>query len=151
MKTFRVCASGFVTDCELTLLWELLEMSANDVMAQIRMLPEKERVELARMLTEETDWLDDVLDPAFAETRMDEPERPVELLLRERGLLQLSLSRCSPNTSLLLRQKLEPAKSRGCMETSAEGWIHSQERTFSTVNAIDVEMPLRSGIHGRAT
>ncbi len=62
-------------------------MSANEVMAQIMALPEREKAKLATMLVEETDWLEDVLDTAIAKSRMDEPERPVEMLLREQGLL----------------------------------------------------------------
>jgi hypothetical protein len=63
-------------------------MSANEVMAQITTLPEPERLKLARMLAEQTDWLDDILDLAIAEARIGEPERPVEHLLREQGLRQ---------------------------------------------------------------
>ena len=62
-------------------------MSANEVMAQIMALPEREKAKLASMLVEETDWLEDVLDVAIIKTRMDEPERPAEMLMREQGLL----------------------------------------------------------------
>jgi hypothetical protein len=57
-----------------------------EIVAQIKILPEAERVKLAQMLAEETDLLDDALDIALATERMDEPERPVEFLLREQGL-----------------------------------------------------------------
>ena len=61
-------------------------MSANEVMAEIRALPEQEQAKLARLLIEATDWLEDILDAAVAKARMEEPERPVEMLLREQGL-----------------------------------------------------------------
>ena len=61
-------------------------MSANEVMAEIRALPEPEQAKLARLLIEATDWLEDILDAAVAKARMEEPERPVEMLLREQGL-----------------------------------------------------------------
>lgn len=48
-------------------------------------LPEVEKAKLARLLAEETDWLEDALDATIAKARMGEPERPVELLLREQG------------------------------------------------------------------
>ena len=63
-------------------------MSANEIMSQISALPEREKAKLARRLGEETDWLEDVLDAAIAKARMDEPERPVEMLLREQRLLE---------------------------------------------------------------
>ena len=63
-------------------------MSANEIMSQISALPEREKAKLARRLVEETDWLEDVLDAAIAKARMDEPERPVEMLLREQRLLE---------------------------------------------------------------
>ena len=58
-------------------------MSANEVMAQIKALPQAEQEKLGRLLLEETDWLEDWLDAAIAQARMAEPERPVEMLLRE--------------------------------------------------------------------
>ena len=61
-------------------------MSANEVMAKIKALPEQEQAKLARLLIAETDWLEDLLDAAIAKARMQEPERPVEMLLREQGL-----------------------------------------------------------------
>ena len=61
-------------------------MSANEVMVQIKALPGREQEKLVHLLVEETDWLEDVLDAAIAKARMDEPERPVEMLLREQGL-----------------------------------------------------------------
>ena len=61
-------------------------MSANEVMAKIKALPEQEQAKLARLLIVETDWLEDLLDAAIAKARMQEPERPVEMLLREQGL-----------------------------------------------------------------
>ena len=64
-----------------------MTMSANEVMAQIMALPAPEKEKLACMLVEETDWLEDVLDAVVVNTRMDEPERPWEMLLREQGLL----------------------------------------------------------------
>ena len=63
-------------------------MSANEVMAEIRALPEQEQAKLARLLNEATDWLEDMVDAAVAKARMEEPERPVEMLLREQGLLE---------------------------------------------------------------
>ena len=63
-------------------------MSANEVMAEIRALPEPEQAKLARLLIEATDWLEDMVDAAVAKARMEEPERPVEMLLREQGLLE---------------------------------------------------------------
>ena len=62
-------------------------MSANEVMAQIKALPQAEQEKLGRLLLEETDWLEDWLDAAIAKARMVEPERPVEMLLCEQGLL----------------------------------------------------------------
>ena len=61
-------------------------MSASEVLAQIKRLPQPEQEEFVRLLLAETDWLEDVLDATIAELRMDEPERPVEMLLREQGL-----------------------------------------------------------------
>jgi hypothetical protein len=61
-------------------------MSASEVMAQIKDLPAPEQQKLARMLVEETDWLEDALDAAIAKARLTEPERPAEMLLREHGL-----------------------------------------------------------------
>ncbi len=61
-------------------------MSADEMMAQIKALPEREKAKLASMLVEETDWLEDALDAAVARVRMAEPERPAEMLLREQGL-----------------------------------------------------------------
>jgi hypothetical protein len=61
-------------------------MSAIEVMNEIKALPPAEQERLARLLVEETDWLEDILDAAIAKARMDEPERPVEMLLREQGL-----------------------------------------------------------------
>ena len=61
-------------------------MSAIEVMEEIRALPPVEQERLARLLVEETDWLEDMVDAAVAKARMDEPERPVEMLLREQGL-----------------------------------------------------------------
>ena len=55
-------------------------------MARIKALPEQEQAKLARLLIAETDWLENLLDAAIAKARMDEPERPVEMLLREQGL-----------------------------------------------------------------
>ncbi|MBI3417269.1 MAG: hypothetical protein HY043_18415 [Verrucomicrobia bacterium] len=63
-------------------------MSANEIMSQISALPEREKAKLANLLVAETDWLEDVLDTAIAKARMDEPERPVEMLLREQRLLE---------------------------------------------------------------
>ena len=61
-------------------------MSAIEVMNEIRALPQTEQERLVRLLVEETDWLEDMVDAAIAKARMDEPERPVEMLLREQGL-----------------------------------------------------------------
>ena len=61
-------------------------MSANEVMSQIKALPEREREKLVRLLVTESDWLKDLLDAAIAKARMEEPERPVDMLLREQGL-----------------------------------------------------------------
>lgn len=40
------------------------------------------------MLLSEGEWVEDLLDAALAKERMTEPERPVEMLLREHGLMQ---------------------------------------------------------------
>jgi hypothetical protein len=64
-----------------------MPMNANEVMAQIKSLPEPEPEKLLRLLAEETDWLENMLDVAVAKARMDESERPVEMLLHEEGLL----------------------------------------------------------------
>ena len=69
-------------------MWHNKGVSANEVMGQIMSLPEAEKEKLARMLLEQTDWLEDALDGAIAGARMNEPERPVEMLLREQGLLE---------------------------------------------------------------
>jgi hypothetical protein len=61
-------------------------MSAIEVMNEIKALPPAEQERLVRLLTQETDWLEDVMDAAIARARMDEPERPVAMLLREQGL-----------------------------------------------------------------
>lgn len=61
-------------------------MSAIEVMNEIKTLPPSERERLVRLLVEETDWLEDMVDAAIAKARMDEPERPVGMLLREQGL-----------------------------------------------------------------
>ena len=61
-------------------------MSAIDVMNEIKALPPIEQERLVRLLAEETDWLEDLMDAAVAQARMHEPERPVELLLREQHL-----------------------------------------------------------------
>ena len=61
-------------------------MSAIEVMNEIKTLPPTEQERLVRLLVEETDWLEDMVDAAIAKTRIDEPERPVEMLLREQGL-----------------------------------------------------------------
>lgn len=63
-------------------------MSVNELMAEIKRLPAVEQQKLARMLVEETDWLEDVVDAAITKSRIQEPERPVEMLLREQGLLE---------------------------------------------------------------
>ena len=62
-------------------------MSASEVIAQVKALPESEQAKFVRLLLEETDWREEAMDAAIARTRMDEPERPVEMLLREQGLL----------------------------------------------------------------
>ena len=62
-------------------------MSATEVMAQIKALPPPEQEKLIGMVVEQTDWLEDVLDATIAKARMNEPERPAEMLLREQGLL----------------------------------------------------------------
>lgn len=56
-------------------------------MAQVKALPQPEQEQFVRLLLEDTDWLEDALDAAIARDRMDEPERPVEMLLREQGLI----------------------------------------------------------------
>jgi len=56
------------------------------VLREIKALPAAEQERLVRLLAEETDWLEDAMDAAIAKARMDEPERPVEMLLREQGL-----------------------------------------------------------------
>ena len=61
-------------------------MSAIDVMNEIKAMPPAEQEKFVRLLAEETDWLEDLLDAAIAKARLDEPERPVEMLLREQGL-----------------------------------------------------------------
>jgi len=61
-------------------------MSASEVMAQVKRLPQPEQEKFMRLLLAETDWLEDMLDAAIAGVRMHEPERPVEMLLREQGL-----------------------------------------------------------------
>ena len=61
-------------------------MSAIDVMNEIKALPPAEQEKFVRLLAEETDWLEDLLDAAIAKARMREPERPAEMLLREQGL-----------------------------------------------------------------
>ena len=66
--------------------WHVIAMSAIEVMNEIKALPQTEQERLVRLLVEETDWLEDMMDAAIAKARMDEPERPVEMLLREQGL-----------------------------------------------------------------
>ena len=61
-------------------------MSAIEVMNEIKTLPPTEQERLVRLLVEETDWLEDMVDAAIAKARMDEPERSVVMLLREQGL-----------------------------------------------------------------
>ena len=61
-------------------------MSAIELMNEIKALPQTEQEKLIRLLVEETDWLEDVMDAAIAQKRMAEPERPIEMLLREQGL-----------------------------------------------------------------
>jgi hypothetical protein len=61
-------------------------MSAIELMNEIKALPQTEQEKLVRLLVEETDWLEDVMDAAIAQKRMAEPERPIEMLLREQGL-----------------------------------------------------------------
>ena len=61
-------------------------MSAIEVMNEIKTLPPTEQERLVRLLVEETDWLEDMVDAAIAKARMDEPERSVAMLLREQGL-----------------------------------------------------------------
>ncbi|MCW5553070.1 MAG: hypothetical protein KIS67_13035 [Verrucomicrobiae bacterium] len=61
-------------------------MSATEVMKEIKTLPPTEQERLVRLLVEETDWLEDMVDAAIAKARLDEPERPVAMLLREQGL-----------------------------------------------------------------
>lgn len=61
-------------------------MSAIEVMNEIKTLPPTEQERLVRLLVEETDWLEDMVDAAIAKARMEEPERPVEMLLREQRL-----------------------------------------------------------------
>jgi hypothetical protein len=61
-------------------------MSAIELMNEIKALPPAEQERLVRLLAEETDWLEDMVDAAIAKARMEEPERPVEMLLREQGL-----------------------------------------------------------------
>jgi len=53
------------------MIWHKRATSANEVMAQIKALPEREQAKLARLLVEETDWLEDVVDAAIAKARMD--------------------------------------------------------------------------------
>lgn len=62
-------------------------MRASEVLAEIKALPEAEQEHLVRLLLAETGWLEDLVDAVIARTRMDEPERPAEMLLREQGLL----------------------------------------------------------------
>lgn len=61
-------------------------MSAIEVMNEIKTLPPTEQERLVRLLVEETDWLEDMVDAAITKARMEEPERPVEMLLREQRL-----------------------------------------------------------------
>ena len=56
------------------------------MLREIKALPAAEQERLVRLLAEETDWLEDAMDAVIAKARMDEPERPVEMLLREQGL-----------------------------------------------------------------
>jgi len=56
------------------------------VLREIKALLAAEQERLVRLLAEETDWLEDAMDAAIAKARIDEPERPVEMLLREQGL-----------------------------------------------------------------
>ena len=69
-------------------MWQRSGMSANEIMSQIIALPEREKAKLVNLLVAETDWLEDGLDAVIAKARMDEPERPVEMLLREQRLLE---------------------------------------------------------------
>ena len=75
---FLLCLCGQV--------WQVTAVSAIDVLREIKALPAAEQEKLVRLLAEETDWLEDAMDAAIAKARMDEPERPVEMLLREQGL-----------------------------------------------------------------
>ena len=78
-----------ITAIELwSIIWKIDNMSVNELMAEIKRLPAVEQQKLARMLVEETDWLEDVVDAAITKSRIQEPERPVEMLLREQGLLE---------------------------------------------------------------
>ena len=61
-------------------------MSATEVLAQIQSLPHPAKSRLFRSVAEQTDWLEDIIDAAIAESRMDEPERPIEQLLAKHGL-----------------------------------------------------------------
>ena len=57
-------------------------MSANEVMAQIKALPQAEQEKLGRLLLEETDWLEDWLDAAIAQAD-GRAGTSGEMLLRE--------------------------------------------------------------------
>ncbi len=60
-------------------------MSAIDLMNEIKALPQSEQERLVPLLVAETDWLEDLVDAAIAKSRMDEPERPVEMLFARSG------------------------------------------------------------------
>ena len=58
-------------------------MSATELLEEARKLKPAERARFVELLAKQTDWLEDLIDSAVAESRRDEPERPLaELFTR---------------------------------------------------------------------
>ena len=58
-------------------------MSATELLEEARKLKPAERPEFVELLAKQTAWLEDWIDSAVAESRRDEPERPLaELFTR---------------------------------------------------------------------
>ncbi len=61
-------------------------MSATELLEEARKLKPNERARFIELLARQTDWLEDVIDSAIADSRRDEPERPLSELLTRHGL-----------------------------------------------------------------
>jgi hypothetical protein len=61
-------------------------MSATEVIAEIKALPEDERDHLLRWLVNDEEFREELLDSITIESRRQEPSRPLDNVLRDLGI-----------------------------------------------------------------